>query len=432
LPPETVPVLATADVDPIAESNVVTAKRPGGVVRGGTIALASRAIGLFASLATGIITARALGPTGKGTLAFLSSASALLIRAGSVGLDGSFTHFYLTRRRPLADCIGAVVWIVIAVAGALVIAAEIALLLVPRLTAAAPLALAAPFFAATPAYAVLFVSTFVFFALGRETFFGVFDVGYRAALLLAFTVALIVAGGGVATAVWVQITVSVAFATIAAVAIGRSAGWRFPLNRPLVREMLGYGSRYYAYGLLRYALCYEGILIAGVVLNDRDTGLLSVGAMLGEAIVLFAGSINLAFYPAVSTAADPRAYTARTSWRIFLMSIAIGGALAIVAHPLIRLLYGPAFLPSVAAYLWMLPGFVLLSAEQVVSSYFATRGMPQWVIGVLLAGTVGGGALAVAMGSIYGVNGVAAAVGAAQVCASAVVLLRFARSREEG
>jgi O-antigen/teichoic acid export membrane protein len=154
--------------------------------------------------------------------------------------------------------------------------------------------------------------------------------------------------------------------------------------------------------------------------------------MLGEAIVLFAGSINLAFYPAVSTAADPRAYTARTSWRIFLMSIAIGGALAIVAHPLIRLLYGPAFLPSVAAYLWMLPGFVLLSAEQVVSSYFATRGMPQWVIGVLLAGTVGGGALAVAMGSIYGVNGVAAAVGAAQVCASAVVLLRFARSREEG
>src|SRR5436309_7809702 len=83
----------------------------GDVFRGSAIALTARVAGVAVSLLTGIVTARMLGPDGKGALAYLSAASALVVRAGSLGMDGSFAHFYLARRVSLAECLGSVMWI---------------------------------------------------------------------------------------------------------------------------------------------------------------------------------------------------------------------------------------------------------------------------------------------------------------------------------
>src|SRR5207248_3324741 len=44
-----------------------------GLVRGGAIALVARAAGVAISVVTGIVTARFLGPEGKGVLSFLSA-----------------------------------------------------------------------------------------------------------------------------------------------------------------------------------------------------------------------------------------------------------------------------------------------------------------------------------------------------------------------
>jgi O-antigen/teichoic acid export membrane protein len=420
------PVLELAEPEPVAIGESWTK-----LAKGSATALLTRGTGVAISLVTAAVTARALGPEGKGILAFLSTTSALAARAGLMGLDGSFAHFHLVQRRSLEACLGAATWITILAGVVAGLVCELLVMISPAMRASAPPALSVPYFAAMPAYFVLFVSTFVLFAVGRERFFAILDVGYRAAMLVGLVIALLVLNGTVSTAVWVQIAVGLSFAMMAAIAAGRMTGWRFRFDAKLVMEMLGHGTRFYAYGLFRYALCYGGVLVAAILLSPQDAGLFAVSLLLGEGMILFAGAINLAFYPAVATTTNRRAYTISIGKRIALVSVCIGGVLAVTARPVIETVYGPAFLPSVRPFLYMLPGLILLSTEQVVSSYFAARGMPWQVVLVLLAGCAVGLLLAGPLARQAGLGGLAVAIGIAHIFVSLAVLFQFARDTDE-
>lgn len=400
--------------------------RPGSALaRRGAIALAARVGGVVLSMMTSVLTARMLGPEGKGILAFLSAMTSLVVRMGSVGLDGAFTHFYLARRRPLVDCVGAVVWLT-AVAGVIAaVSCMSAVCFSPWLSAGAPLYLSIPYSAAIPSLFALFVSTYIFFGTGRELFFGLFDVGYRATILLLLAVALLLLRASVTAAVWIQIAAAVVFSGIAVFSIGRTVQWRFPLSVPLVGEMLQYGVRYYLYSTLRYGLCYGGVLAAGVLLTRSDTGIFSISLMLGEGMLLFAGAINLAFYPSVAVVEEPIRYTLRTSAHMLWLGMLVGGVIGIAARFAIALLYGNAFAMSVPAFFYMLPGLVLLGVEQVISSFYASTRMPWRVIAAMGGSVVLGCLLAATLGPRLGVVGVAISTGVAQSAAAAFVIGTF-------
>jgi O-antigen/teichoic acid export membrane protein len=403
--------------------------------RGGITALVARGAGVAVSIGVGIVTARALGPEGKGILAFLSTVTAFAVRAGSVGLDGSFAHFYLVRRQPLSACLGALTAITFVAGVSAALICELLLFAWPALRAASPLALAIPFFASIPAQFVLFVSTFVFFGLGREIVFGVFDVAYRATLLVVLAVVLIPLHGTVSAAVWVQIATSLAFAGIAVIVVGSLAGWELRVDRSLIADMLRYGGRYYSYGLFRYVLCYGGVFVAGIMLTPGDAGLFAVSLMLGEGMILFAGAINLVFYPAVSMRHDRIQYAAVVGRRMAAFCCVAALLLALAAEPLVRVVYGSAFAPAVLPFLYMLPGLILLGVEQVISSYFAARGMPWRIALPMAAGTVIGGLLAAALASQFGLPGLALATAAAQGAVSLWIIFQFAhetRSTAQG
>jgi O-antigen/teichoic acid export membrane protein len=270
----------------------------------------------------------------------------------------------------------------------------------------------------------------VFFALGRETLFAMFDVGYRLAMLAGMAIALLAFNGTAASAVWIQIVVAVVFAAVAILAAGRAIDWRFPYDGRLVRDMLHHGATFYSYSLFRYALCYGGVLLAAVLFSPREAGLFAVSLMLGEGMLLFAGAVNLAFYPAVAATLDRHRYTVSVAKRIALLSTVIAAVLGFAARPLIELVYGAAFRPSVAPFWCMLPGLVLLTLEQVISSYYAARGMPRRIVVALLAGCVAGVMLAEPSARVGGLTGLAVAISTVQVCVSLAILALFVRDAD--
>jgi O-antigen/teichoic acid export membrane protein len=417
-------------MEPVAtEAAAVTdSLRPAaGLARGSSIALVARLAGVTISVLTSIVTSRMLGPEGKGILAFLSATSSLVVRMGSLGLDGSFTHFYLARRHRLAECVGAVLWLTIGAGGGAAIACVVLLGVFRSFAAAAPIGLAVPFFAVTPAFFVLYVSTFIFFATGQELFFGLFDVAYRGTMLLLVSIVLLGLHGGVARAVWVQIVVSVTFATIAVSAIGRSVKWDLPFRVELVRQMFAYGGRFYLYSTLRYALCYGGVMLSAILLTPRDAGLFSVALMLGEGMFLFAGAINLAFYPSVAVANEPAKYTRRAALHMLWLCAVLGSAVGLFGKLAVPLLLGRAFAPAVPAFFFMLPGLVLLGVEQLLSSYFAATRMNWNVVASMASGVAIGCTLAVASSGVWGVYGVALATGVGQLVAALGVIASFAK-----
>jgi O-antigen/teichoic acid export membrane protein len=80
------------------------------------------------------------------------------------------------------------------------------------------------------------------------------------------------------------------------------------------------------------------------------------------------------------------AQTARVTRLALWVSVATASLLALVAEPLITLIYGQAFSGSLAPLFWLLPGIVIFSAANVLASYLAGIGKPRLNFLVSLAG----------------------------------------------
>ena len=64
-----------------------------------------------------------------------------------------------------------------------------------------------------------------------------------------------------------------------------------------------------------------------------------------------------------------------TLWVGSMMAIVTSCA-ALLANPLVGLLFGKAFIPAVPAFMWLLPGIFMLSINTIYMNYFASIGMP--------------------------------------------------------
>ena len=88
----------------------------------------------------------------------------------------------------------------------------------------------------------------------------------------------------------------------------------------------------------------------------------------------------------------------------------IGAAVSLtVAEPVIGFLYGPAFLQSVDAFLWLMPGIVFLSVNTMLVNLFAAEGMLRVPITGALLGLLANVALNVALIRDHGIVGAAVA-----------------------
>lgn len=127
--------------------------------------------------------------------------------------------------------------------------------------------------------------------------------------------------------------------------------------------------------------------------SGRDAvGLYTLAVSLGQMIWLVsraAATVLLPNVAALQEAADANAQrTAQITRVAFGLSLASALALAVVAAPLVPLVFGSAFHPSVTPLFWLLPGIVVFSAANVLASYFAGIGKPRLNLYVAWAGLV--------------------------------------------
>jgi O-antigen/teichoic acid export membrane protein len=144
----------------------------------------------------------------------------------------------------------------------------------------------------------------------------------------------------------------------------------------------------YGYNTIRYGLGYGSLLLAAQLLDVSDAGLFSVASMLSESVTLLATSVNMAFYPAVSSVADPGRFARRVTAVVMALCAGFGLLLVVVGRWLIPVVYGEAFAPAVPVFAALLPGAVLLGGEQVLGSLFVAAGRPIPAIIAVLTGAM--------------------------------------------
>lgn len=338
-------------------------------------------------VASSVLTARALGPGGRGILATLGALSGIGLQLGNLGLHASNTYQVSRDRSLLARLWGnsrRTSW---------ALGIGLALLTVALAWAVPPIlgeirpSLLLVSVACIPFQLLFLLGLNLLVGLGRIPLFNVLEVAFRGIGVGALFVVLVLLGGDIE---WVLV-LNLLIAAGGALAVARvlqglvraSGEGRSRTDLALFRSSVGYGARTYTASLLAYLIVRSDMLLVNTLKGTADAGIYSIAVQVADVIYLLPMSIGIVLFPRLARQGEGDPLFAmkvarHTAFLLFLLC----AAAALLARPAVALLYGPGFAPSVEALWWLLPGIWAFGVSTQISIQLASSGMP--LSGVLI------------------------------------------------
>ena len=363
----------------------------------------------FFGLATSIVSARFLGQSGRGDYFFIVTLSALIVQLANIGLPASNTFFAARDPQRTSQLLANSLWIAIGAGGGL--GAGLALFAqgsgMLEDTPAHFLWLAAAL--AVPSLLYLFVTS-ILVGRGQIRSFNALELASRGILLPALVVAGVV-GLGAAGFVAVSIAVWAVACAAGAVLVGRYASLSLAPSRELLIVGFRYATKSYLITLLAFVALRGNVFLLRREFGPSDLGLYSIALQIADVLVILPQAVATILLPHLVRDAGARwERTVRaTLWVAGIMTL-VCAFTAIVAGPVVRLLYGDEFAPSTRVLQIMLPGVLALAVAGVISQYLAAIGLPRMLLAVWAGGVALVLALSLALIPDHGAAGAAAAL----------------------
>jgi O-antigen/teichoic acid export membrane protein len=372
---------------------------------------------------------RELGPTGRGTLAFITVTAIVSATLARFGVTEATTVFCAQRPRLRPALLTNLILSVTlaAVAAAAVVCGGLAVapgLRPPGLDADELVVLAGAMVASGLADAGYM------FVLGCSRFRLHALVTVTTAWLYAATIALVAVTTGLtvvsAAVIWI-----VSQAVKAAVLLGagvRAEGMAAP-DRRLLRESIAFGARAWI-GTLSSAFNerVDQILVA-LIASEAALGIYATAVNGFEILLYPAGAVATAILP-LAARANPAGRVQRVvgAFRAVTALTLVGTvAAALLGPPLIPLVFGRAFEGSVEPFLWLLPGAMGFVALSIFSNALVASSAPgRSSAGPLVSLTLGV-ALDLALIPPFGATGAAAAAAGGLLAGGGTSLFLYRR-----
>ncbi|MFG1912001.1 lipopolysaccharide biosynthesis protein [Kribbella sp. NPDC048928] len=388
------------------------------------------------TLAT-VLVARTGGPSAVGEYALLRMMPGLVGVLCVLGLPGALAYFLAEPRRDLPR-----LWptlMAIGFAGAL---AGTALWI-----AASPL-IAKVFFPHEPPWLIALagatVATQLLLTLGKTALQGLEDrrggdmviAAEELAFLPCFVLPLVIGIHGIAAIV---IGLGLADVVVAVDAwrrvsrrlgwhryglAGRGRGWWGRPDRVLGKQVASYGLRGQVGGLITLLNLRLDVAILGAIAGPAILGGYAVASKYAELLRLPGTALTWVFYPRLAKLEQSEAArAARRMIRPSLIGIMVAAVpVALLAAPVLRLLYGASFGAAVTPARVLVAGMILAGGSGVASAYLYGRGTPGLNSIVLGAGLVITVVLDVTLIPRYGALGAAVASTAAYLSTDALLI----------
>lgn len=399
------------------------------VARGSALLFWSKVAGNAGFFVAVLILARALGPTGRGTIAFIVVTALVAARVAGLGVGEATTVFVAQRQERrgalLANAVGFMLTSAFLTAA---IACAVLLLLGEHRPAGVGPAELAVLAAATMASAL--ADAGYVFLLGCNRLRPVALItataswGYAFALLVLWaTVGLTVFRAAIAWAAAESVRALALLVRANRGLVGRR------LDRALLTEAVHFGSRAWVGSLARFLNFRTDQILMGFLASEAALGVYAVAVNASE-VLLYLPSVTAAALLPVAARADPEARTeqALRAFRSVAVVIAGAGLIAALVGPLlIPLAFGDAFEASVTPFLWLLPGAFGFAATAVFSYALVAGSAPgRSSIGPLVSLAVGI-ALDLVLIPRFGASGAAAAASIAFLAGGGAVIAVFRR-----
>ena len=353
-----------------------------GFFRNVAITFTNRILLLGIGFVTSVIVARVLGPEGRGAYAVAVAIGAIGVQFCNLGLHASNTYTVAKRPELLSTLVVNSAVVGIGVGG--VVAAAVGLLfsLHPTL---------APLHELLLWMSLCWLPFGLCYLLFQNLLLGIDEVRTYNQVELATKILSVILIGAVILAGLV--TAETVFA-VGLLALGCGLVWTFVilhrhavhLVRPsfeLFRESLGYSLRGYVAALFAFVALRLDLLLIQYLLGVEQAGYYSVAVTLTDALYMLPVTVGTILFPTLSGMCDDAQrwrFSKRIAGVIGLVMTAIAVITSFGAGRLIQTLYGSAFQPATAAFVWLLPGIVLLSVSSLLMNYLASIGMPPIVM----------------------------------------------------
>ena len=158
---------------------------------------------------------------------------------------------------------------------------------------------------------------------------------------------------------------------------------RLAVSFTLFKETFTYGMKAYFFQLFQFLLLKIDLILVNGMLGAQQAGYYSIAVMMTDYLYTFPTVTTFVHFPKISSFSEQAqkwASTKKVALGIAAVMISFSILLAVVAAPVINLLYGAEFLPAVPAVLWLLPAIVFLSINAILMTYIVSLGYPMVMV----------------------------------------------------
>lgn len=342
-----------------------------------SIGVITRGVVIVFNLITSVLTARYLGPAGKGILAVVTTVNGVALQFGNLGLGSASTYFVANDRNLISRVFAILVYSSVFIGGVVSISVLITTWAFPGFLGEVPRLLL---------WIGLAPLVFQFFLLFGQSLLMGLEQFNRVYLLDILNSSLIV-GVGLVVLVWLRAGIAsyFIFSSILAILMGVLAlgfvrsyhGMVREFDDILFKRMMGYSAKAYIATLLSFLVLRSDIFMVNYYLGVDDVGVYSIAVRFGDVLYILPTTIGMVLFPKVASMnTDSWRFTLRVLAVTAFMMLGICGMAAFLSSPLILLLFGQPFMGAREAFLWLLPGIWCLSLSTVIMNFFAGKGMP--------------------------------------------------------
>lgn len=400
--------------------------------------VAGKIVALVATTAQAVLTARLLGPEGRGVLTvvlLIGSTGALLLGSGV----NASTVFHVASRR-----IRSIEALQVSVAFVVAVSVLMAVITPPLMVSGVLEALVPGVPPGLMALGVASVPVFLIGAQLRAVLQGqqrLREVNIATAgepvLVLAFTAIALSAFPARPSIVVLAVVTAGLFGVLLAAWLLHMPGsaYRPRAHRRHLRALVRYGRRAHLANTLQFLNYRLDVLIVNAFLGPVGVGIYTVSTRMAELVWQVPDSVAFVLLPrSAATRGEATSLPRKAYAATFLSSLAAVIALAALGSTVIPFLFGDDFASAYRPLLLLLPGTMLLAQAKVLTSVIAGSGFPHWNSYIAGAGVVVTVVLDVLLIPRWGMSGAAAATTASYAIISllAHVAYRHVRRAREG
>ncbi len=213
-----------------------------------------------------------------------------------------------------------------------------------------------------------------------------------------------------------------------------------------LREYATLNPRYFSGYLLKESLKFGAVMVLGrtamfliyrvgiyllsyMRVTEAEIGLFAVAAMMAEQTKMIPTAMGQAFLPRLSNNPDARMKQTPFLYRITtIICIACALALAVVAPPVLLILFGREFVGSIVPFLIMLPGLAVFGGSRILGADLWVRRKENYTTIINWLTLVFGAAAGVLLIRPYGINGAAMANTLSFLLLSVLTVVAYVRA----